>query len=154
VLSFPDDLKTNSPAKREELLPSARRPGISSPRDRSFSDESFHDIVFFECFFSKVFNVKARGPILIQAKQTPNLCADSFGISAQVNQAVNDNAARFHRIKQTVTSGTNDEASHGFFKHRRHFRMRPKALKRYVQFEDELFAQSLTTILQLSENLK
>ena len=46
----------------EELSPSARRPGISSRRERSLGDKGLHHIILIvEGFLSKTFNMKSSG---------------------------------------------------------------------------------------------
>ena len=46
----------------EELSPSARRPGISSRRERSLGDKDLHHIILIvEDFLSKTFNMKSSG---------------------------------------------------------------------------------------------
>jgi hypothetical protein len=55
-------------ATPEELLPSERRSGTSSPSNRSFSNESFHQVIFLEGLFTETFDVKTSGRLRIDER--------------------------------------------------------------------------------------
>src|SRR6266513_367302 len=61
----PEQSQSRQPAMPEGLLPSARRPGISSCSDRFLSNESFHHIIFGKGFFSEALNMKRSGGLCI-----------------------------------------------------------------------------------------
>ncbi len=71
--------------------------------------------------FAAVGASRRTGAPLLQAKHLANALADRFWAAAEMNQCVNDDAARFDGIEQTEARRRDDEPPNGRFINRRDF---------------------------------
>src|SRR4030095_4983369 len=67
---------------------------------------------------------------------------------------MHNDAARFNRIKQPKTSGTDNKTPGRIFKHWRHFGMRPKIRKCEIELADKSHTGSFAVFFEFGENLE
>jgi hypothetical protein len=66
-----------------------------------------------------------------------------------MNKRMDNDAARFNRIKQPETSGTDNETAYRFFKHWRHFGVRSQMAQCEFKLADKSYACSLRSFRRL-----
>ena len=92
--------------------------------------------------------------LVAQSEQPANLFADCFWILAQVNQGVDDDAARFDRIKQAVASRADNKTPHRFLEQWRDLGMNTQMLEREIEFLNKTRAGAFAAVLQIGEDVK